>query len=163
MKTLYLLRHGKSDWDAEFDRDRDRPVSERGRKAARKIARYMASRGIRPDIVLCSDALRTRQTIGHVLDELEWPQNLVRYDGRLYLASVDGLYEVVRELEDGTSVLVVGHEPTLARAVARMTGRNDVDVPTGTLVGIELGIETWSAVGDGTGTLALHVKPRSLR
>ena len=94
MKSLYLLRHGKSDWDADFDRDRDRPISGRGRKAARKIARLMKERGIRPDIVLCSDALRTRQTIGHVLDELGWPQNVVRYDERLYLAAVDSLYVV---------------------------------------------------------------------
>ncbi|NNF04476.1 MAG: hypothetical protein HKN17_08415, partial [Rhodothermales bacterium] len=115
MKTLYLLRHGKSDWDAEFDRDRDRPIAKRGRRAALKIARFMIDREIRPETVLCSDALRTRQTIGHVLDELSWPQNLVRYDGRLYLAPVDRLYEVVSELNSESSALVVGHEPTLAR------------------------------------------------
>lgn len=162
MKSLYLLRHGKSDWDADFDRDRDRPISKRGRVAARKIARFLESRAIQPDVVLCSDALRTRQTIGHVLDELDWPQNLVRYDERLYLASVDGLYEAVRELDTELSALVVGHEPTLARAVARITGRTGVDVPTATLVGIELNVENWSDTGDGTGRLTIHVKPRSL-
>lgn len=163
MKQLYLLRHGKSDWDAEFDRDRDRPIGKRGRQAARKIARFMQAKDIRPDIVLCSDALRTRQTIGHVLDELGWPQNLVRYDERLYLAPVDRLYEVVGELDDEQSALVVGHEPTLARTVARMTGRTDVDVPTAALIGIELDIDDWSGARDGSGRLALHVKPRSLQ
>lgn len=163
MKTLYLLRHGKSDWDADFDRDHDRPIGKRGRKAARKIARFMDSRGIRPDIVLCSDALRTRQTIGNVLDELEWPQKLVRYEERLYLASVERLYEVVGELGQETFAMVVGHEPTLARAASRLTGASGIDVPTATLVGIELGIENWQDTDDEKGRLILHVKPRSLR
>lgn len=162
MKSLYLLRHGKSDWDAEFDRDRDRPIGKRGRRAARKIAGFMESHDIRPDIVLSSDALRTRQTIGHVLDELDWPQNLVRYDERLYLAPVERLYEVVHELESETSVLVVGHEPTLARAVSRITGTSGIDVPTATLVGIELDVERWAEMNDGAGRLVLHLKPRSL-
>ena len=162
MKTLYLLRHGKSDWDADFDRDRDRPIGRRGRQAARKIARYMDANNIRPDVVLCSDALRTRQTIGHVLEELDWPQNLVRYDERLYLASVERLYEVVGELGTEAIALIVGHEPTLARTVARMTGRTDVDVPTAAFIKIELDVEDWSDAGDRMGRLALHVKPRSL-
>jgi len=163
MKTIYLLRHGKSDWDADFDRDRDRPIGKRGRRAARKIARFMETNDIHPDIILCSDALRTRQTIGHVLDELEWPQSLVRYDERLYLAPVERLYEVIRELTDESSALVVGHEPTLARAAARMTETPDIDVPTATLVGIALDIEGWQETEDESGRLTLHVKPRSLQ
>ncbi len=62
MKTLIFFRHGKSDWDAEYHGDHNRPVAKRGRKAAKLMGRFLASTGQVPDSVVTSSALRARST-----------------------------------------------------------------------------------------------------
>ena len=54
MKTIYLIRHAKSSWeDLNLD-DHERPLNERGKKAAGRMARYLEGIGIQPEICLCS-------------------------------------------------------------------------------------------------------------
>ena len=70
MKRVWLLRHAKSSWDDELLGDHERPLAPRGRKAAARIARWAAANGLRPDLVLCSTAVRARATLEIVLPEL---------------------------------------------------------------------------------------------
>src|SRR5262249_52446572 len=71
MKTLHLLRHAKSTWrDIGLD-DHDRPLSKRGRGAARAMAKHMKRAGIEPDIVLCSTAVRARGTLKPIAKRLK--------------------------------------------------------------------------------------------
>src|SRR5439155_14129399 len=66
VRYLYLLRHAKSSWDDAGLEDHDRPLSPRGRKAAGKMADHLRASGTRPALVLCSSALRARQTLERV-------------------------------------------------------------------------------------------------
>ena len=66
MKTLHVLRHAKSDWGDSSLRDFDRPLNERGWKAAKSMGRVMRERGIAPDLVLVSPAARTTETLARV-------------------------------------------------------------------------------------------------
>jgi phosphohistidine phosphatase len=63
VRTLILLRHGKSNWSDSTLADIDRPLAPRGERASKRIAKYMRRRKIRPDLVLCSTSVRTRQTL----------------------------------------------------------------------------------------------------
>ena len=67
MLRLYLLRHAKSDWSGPGIADFDRPLSNRGFKAAPRMGRFMAEQGCTPERILCSAAMRTRQTLAAVL------------------------------------------------------------------------------------------------
>ena len=67
MTTLLLLRHAKSSWDTMSLPDYDRPLAKRGRKAAPLIGAEIAQLGLRPDLILCSGAVRTRETLDLVL------------------------------------------------------------------------------------------------
>ena len=62
MKTLFILRHAKSSWDNSALTDFERPLNERGRRDAPRMGRLMRERALRPDVILCSPAERTRQT-----------------------------------------------------------------------------------------------------
>ena len=62
MKLLTLLRHAKSDWGDPGLADFDRPLNERGRSDAPRMGKWMAVSGFVPDTVLCSTAVRTRET-----------------------------------------------------------------------------------------------------
>ena len=94
MRRLYLLRHAKSAWDDPALRDRDRPLAPRGRKAAKRVARWANKHGVRPQLVVCSSAVRAQQTLQLVLPGLGEPDVLVEVT--LYAAGAETLLTRIR-------------------------------------------------------------------
>src|SRR5258705_13969781 len=111
MKTLFILRHAKSSWKDKDQRDFDRPLNERGKKAAETIGRYIRKEGISPELILSSTAVRARQTTDIVVRTTKL-QSELRYDERIYEASPSRLVEVISQIDEKlNSVLIVGHNP----------------------------------------------------
>src|ERR687885_612701 len=99
MKTLTLLRHAKSGWDDPVQRDFDRPLNAKGRRAAQTIGRHLRAQGCRFDHVIASPAARVQQTLAEVGDG--YGEALApHWDRRIYLASAATLLDLVRELPD---------------------------------------------------------------
>ena len=122
MRTLQLLRHAKSSWDDPALDDHDRPLSERGRAAAALVGARLAAAGAAPGLILCSTALRARETCEGVVAAFDAPPPC-RYDERLYLASGGRILDLVGALGDEAParVMAIGHDPglrTLAAALA---------------------------------------------
>ena len=110
--TLYLLRHAKSSWDEPL-RDHERPLDARGVRDARAAGRLLAEQGWRPDLVLCSTAVRTRQTWRHAVDAGA-DAGEVRYTDAVYEASAGRLLELVQATEEAVgSLMLIGHGPGL--------------------------------------------------
>jgi phosphohistidine phosphatase len=163
VKRLHILRHAKSSWDDEGLPDHERPLAPRGEKAAARIAEHVRSEGIAPELVLCSTALRTRQTLAALLPVLPGDVE-VRLEDELYGASLDGLLARLREIDDSVgAVLVIGHNPTLHALALALTGRGDVldRFPTGALATVGLA-GPWTELGEGKGELEGFVVPREL-
>lgn len=109
-KELLLFRHAKSSWATPGQADHDRPLNGRGRRAAVLMAGWMLREGWRPDLVLCSSALRTRETIALVMQTLPVP--LLLTEPGLYLASAARLRQRVRQVDDAVArLMVVAHNP----------------------------------------------------
>ena len=109
--TLILLRHAKSSWETPWP-DANRPLSRRGTQHAPLVARWLARHKLRPDRILCSPAVRCRETLAIFSDEMDLPGDLVRFDSRIYEADVRTLKNVIRPaLPDCRCLLVVGHNP----------------------------------------------------
>lgn len=162
MKTLLLLRHGKSDWDAPYGHDHDRPLAKRGRKAARKMGRWLAERGPVPDHIVSSTAIRARTTARRANDEGGWDAP-VTLDEVLYGASPDDVLALVRAEADATDVLMlVGHEPTWSETVDAFVGGFDAHFPTAAIARIDFDAAHWSEVGFGAGRLAWIARPREI-
>lgn len=165
MKRLFLLRHAKSSWDDPALADRDRPLAPRGRKAARRIARHLERAGIEPELVLCSPAVRARQT----LERLELPPSVpVELDERLYAASAASLLARLRELPESVgSVLVVAHNPGLGELALELAAggpareRLAEKFPTGALATLAHD-GPWGALAPASCTLVDSVVPREL-
>jgi phosphohistidine phosphatase len=121
MHGLHLLRHAKSSWK-EGGEDHERPLSRRGREAARKIGRHLPEATGALDLVLCSSARRARETLDLVLAGFA-PRPHVLIERGLYLASREQLLERLRQLaEEDRNILLIGHNPALfelALALAR--------------------------------------------
>jgi phosphohistidine phosphatase len=167
MRTLYLLRHAKSSWDDPGLEDRERPLAPRGRKAAKKIARWAEEHDVRPQLVLCSDALRARQTLERVLPALGDPK--VSVEGALYAASKETLLGRVQTLPDEVeAAMLIGHNPGIADLVLALStpgeqrARAAEKLPTGALATLRAEVERWSGLRPGSASLVAFVVPREL-
>ncbi|PYS82450.1 MAG: hypothetical protein DMF67_12880 [Acidobacteria bacterium] len=161
MKRLLLMRHAKSSWGDGSLADFDRPLNERGLKAAPLVGRFMRKQKLRPDLILCSPAERARQTVSLVVEAAGLGVPL-RYDERIYEATSARLVEVVSQIEeDAGEAMLVGHNPGLEVLLERLTGESR-RMPTAALARVALDVEKWSKVHDGAGRVELFVKPREL-
>jgi phosphohistidine phosphatase len=113
-----LLRHAKSDWPDVPDRDR--PLAKRGQRDAPVIGRWLHDHGYQPEIVICSAALRTRQTWDLVAPELGGSPS-VTFEPRAYAASAITLLYLVRELPAACrAALLIGHNPGVSELASNL-------------------------------------------
>jgi phosphohistidine phosphatase len=167
VKRLFLLRHAKSARDDPTLRDRDRPLAPRGRKAAKRVARWAKKRGVRPQLVVCSNAVRAQQTLQRVLPGLGEPA--VWVEVTLYAGGVETLLARIRTLPDEVDeAMLVGHNPglrdllLLLAAPSSLRERAHGNVPTGALAELEADVERWADVSPGEARLTEFVVPREL-
>ena len=161
MLTLYLLRHAKSSWDDESQPDFERPLSNRGRKAAAHIGEFMQEKRIDFDLVLVSTAVRTRETIELIKERAKF-RGEVRYDERIYEATVSQLLDVIAQVDsDRESVLLVGHNPGIEGLLTLLTGEQQ-HVTTANFAKIKVKATKWSANFAGKGTLEWLVRPKEI-
>lgn len=170
MKTLTLLRHAKSAWDDPVERDFDRPLNGRGRRAAHRMGRYMRDEGLTFDHVVASPALRVQQTIAGVEDGYGSMLS-PHYDRRVYMASAAALLDLVQSLDDAHGrVLMIGHNPGLEDLVLMLVPqteaglRDEVEIkyPTATLAEMRFDADHWADVDERTGVLVRFMRPREL-
>ena len=168
MHTLHLLRHAKSSWADEGLPDHDRPLAPRGVKNAKRMAEHLRTVEMAPDLVLCSTALRTRQTLELVAPALaDAPIELA---DDLYGASLEALLERLRRLPDSVgTVLVIAHNPGLEDLALHLAApgpiRDELAVkfPTGALASLEIGQGSWADLRPGGAKLVSFTAPRSLQ
>ena len=112
MHRLHLLRHAKSGWEEGVE-DNERPLSRRGREAARRVGESLPSALEAIDLVLCSTAVRTRETAELVLAGIATPPRIL-YEEVLYLAAAAALLRRLSQLDESVgAVMVIGHNPGL--------------------------------------------------
>ncbi|MEM8644230.1 MAG: histidine phosphatase family protein [Pseudomonadota bacterium] len=171
MLTLSLLRHAKSSWKNPALPDRERPLNTRGMDDAPAMGRAMSERGLDPELVLCSSAQRTVDTLALVLPELKIEPKVV-YADALYHSTPDGMLDMLRDLQPGArSVLLVGHNPEIQELALGLTGGGPKEFrdklsekyPTAGLAVINFTEGLWSSVDMGSGSLSLFLVPRDVR
>ncbi len=162
MKTLILMRHGKSDWAEGGQPDFERPLAPRGIKASKQAGRLLAQAGLRPDRVICSAAERARKTA-----ELAYGaggfSGFFEIKPELYETSAEGALEVIRRHgQDASVLLVVGHEPTSSGLISLLVGGGRHEMVTAALAGIEADVDSWTELQPGRATLSFLFPPRLL-
>ena len=174
MRTLTLLRHAKSGYDDPLLRDFDRPLNDRGRRAAVTIGRWLRAaqdRGEMPDHdhVAASPAVRVRQTIDGVEEGLRGRLAPV-YETRIYLASSATLTELVAGFPDyHNHAMLIGHNPGLEDLLLELVPpggdlrpQAELKYPTATLARLDLDIDRWAQIDGGRAVLTHFIRPRDL-
>jgi len=112
MRTLTLMRHAKSSWDDPAQADHDRPLSGRGEKAAKLMAKRLEASGYRPDLVIVSSARRTQQT-AEALQAAYNGSLTLQTEPHLYESGPEAYADVIRGVDDGIAhLMLIGHNPT---------------------------------------------------
>ena len=168
MHTLYLLRHAKSSWADSALRDHERPLAPRGRRDAKRIATHLARLGIEPELVLCSSAERTRETL-ELLRPALGATAMVRLEPKLYAASSETLLERIRAVSEAiTSVMLIGHNPGLQQLALALASagaelkRLEAKFPTAALATLTVPNIMWSHLSQDDAVLAAYVVPKQL-
>ena len=171
MLTLSLLRHAKSSWKDPTIDDHDRPLNTRGKAEAPVMGKAMAEHGLDPDLVLCSTARRTRDTLQLVLPALKSEPKVVYEDG-LYHGTPQEMLDLLHEVTPGvTQVLLVGHNPELQSFALDLIGsgpkllkdRLEAKYPTAGLVVLRFQSGAWKDIAVNSGKLELFLTPGDVK
>ncbi|WP_428682838.1 SixA phosphatase family protein [Sphingopyxis sp.] len=171
MKTLTILRHAKSGWDVQVERDFDRPINARGRRGAELVGQYVKRQAMPVDRIVASPAVRVTET----LDLFQPAANLDMiepvWDRRIYLASAATLIDVLRDTgKDAENLLIAGHNPGLEdlalmlvpEAGGELRERVEEKLPTSALVRLELDITDWQALDVNMARIVDFIRPRDI-
>jgi phosphohistidine phosphatase len=170
MLTLSLLRHAKSSWSGSRLKDIERPLSERGERDAPHMGAFMAQQRLVPDLILCSPAVRTRQTLDLVLPRLKASPEIL-YEETLYPGAPAAMLKRLQRVASSVRhVMLIGHNPglqALAQALAADGAEEDLEalaekLPTGGLAVIAFDRASWDKVKAGVGHLKLFMVPKRL-
>lgn len=171
MRTLTLYRHAKSTWEDLSLDDMDREINQRGEKAAKAMGAYMAEQNISPNIVLCSSAKRTRQTL-----ELTQPffatEPTTLFEDKLYLAEPEDLMSEIEKTDNSHEhVMVLAHNPGLHILALSLTPKEDKNsrdllkenFPTAAIAVFDFDdLNAWSDIQNQKSKLRLYMRPKAL-
>lgn len=170
MRQIFLLRHAKSSWDDPSLDDFERGLNNRGRKSARAMAKYLAKAHMRPAMILCSAAVRTRATYEIIEPKLAGVP--VSFENELYEAAKGDLLDRLHRLDDHlASVMLIGHNPGLERLTSFLcAGHGESKAlahlsekfPTGALAVLETKSPRWAGLDEGDCRLVEFVRPGDL-
>jgi phosphohistidine phosphatase len=154
MKRVIIVRHAKTIQHG-YDQDFDRTLTERGEDNANRISLEMVKAGIVPDLIISSPAVRTTQTAKIYARNLGYPAGNVRYEKKLYSGMLTtNFIRMLQEVDDRhTTVMVVGHNPTVYNFLDALLPGFLLDVPTCSTVVMEFDIDAWPDLSDYSGRM----------
>lgn len=158
MKTLLLMRHAKSDWDADYSADHERPLNDRGLRSARLMGRLIAGLDLTPNHVMSSTAVRARTTAALASDAGDWRAHIDLESG-FYGSGPEAVLDIAALSPNVERLMLVGHQPTWGMIVNRLTGAV-ADMKTASVAAIAFMIDDWGDLGGAQGVLTSLQHPR---
>ena len=145
-KSVIFFRHGKSDWDAQYDSDHDRPLAKRGIRDARLMGKFLSKRAEVPDLILSSTALRTRETTKLAMEAGNWDVD-VELEKKIYGASLEEIINIIKSQDNKyNSICLVGHEPIFSTIITLIDNKKKIKFPTATMARISFSTSDWKRV-----------------
>jgi len=163
MKTIYFIRHAKSGWSIPDTSDFERTVSKKGKKDINTMGSYLALRGIKPDLILSSCALRAQQTTDLLAEKIAF-QGEKYYLQELYLTSVEVIQEIISIQDDEINTMfIVGHNPQLHELANSLMDEHISKFPSLGIIAIDFDTETWSTIAEVKGEIDFFIFPKQFK
>ncbi len=162
MKNLLIMRHAKSDWGNNLP-DIERPLNNRGKKAAPLMADYLKKVKKKPDIILSSPAKRALST-ALIMKEILGLDKDIKIVKVFYFGFMNELIDSIKDIDNTyDTVLIVGHNPVWEDLVSDLTGAADYIMPTAAIASIIFNTDDWQKITETDSTLEWSVTPKSLK
>jgi len=146
MRSIILFRHGKSDWEAKYSKDHERPLAKRGIKAAKKMGQLLSKRNETPDLLISSTALRARKTAELATNNGKWTAD-TKYEKLIYGGSVNTLLSILKKQNDmHETICLVGHEPIFSSFIEKITNTKWIKFPTAAMAKIIFKTDKWDEI-----------------
>ena len=163
LRELMLLRHAKSDWKNDDLVDIERPLSDKGKKNAAKMGKWLTQQGLMPDLILASPAVRAQQTLKRICNECS--ADAVTVD-ELYLADVPALLDILADTPHAERIMVIGHNPgleSLLNLLLHDVTPTEVQLfPTCAMAHLILP-DDWTQIEPGSAKLQQFITPKILK
>jgi phosphohistidine phosphatase len=153
------MRHAKSDWNADYERDHERPLNQRGVRSARYMGQVLSDEGQVPALVITSTAVRARTTAELANEAGDWDAEIV-LDSNLYGSDAESAIRVASDAPDVGRLMLVGHQPAWSTLISVLTGER-VEMKTATVAVVEFAIDEWGGLAAGQGRIVAVFHPRS--
>ncbi len=163
MKTLYLVRHAKSDWGNACS-DFQRTLNERGLKAAPYMAALLKEKKVIPELVIASPANRALCTAELFCEILGYPKELIQQQIEIYEGGAGRLLKIVQQINDScNTAMIFGHNPTMTDFSNLLAGHNVDSLETCGVVRLDMGITSWKEAAPDTGNFVWYEFPKKHR
>jgi phosphohistidine phosphatase len=162
-KILYLVRHAKSSWKDASLADIDRPLNERGRRNAPRMAEWLVAQAEPPELIVSSPANRALTTARAMAEALGLGAEDIEVDQELYFSGTHGMLRSLERVDDGFQrVMMVGHNPVMTRLLNQLTGADVWNMPTCAIAMIGFDMDSWGLVDCTAGELLAYQTPKLL-
>jgi phosphohistidine phosphatase len=163
MKTMYLVRHGKSSWENQAQHDQERPLIEKGISRTRKIADYLAQKQVNPQLIISSVAVRAYETAKILAARFNYPEENIVREQAIYLNGASALENTVLSLDDNINeVMIIGHNPDMTNFANVFLTQKISYLPTTGVVGIRFDTLQWKEIFMSDWKTVLVITPRTL-
>jgi len=162
MKTIFLVRHGKSE-DGYDKTDFERNLLPKGEKKTKKIAQYLVEKNCKPQKMIISAANRTRQTAEIIGAALGIPNSDIIETKQLYLASAEDMLTYIYGLDDQvSSIMIIGHNHGISDLASYLSNSNLEWMSTSAVIAVRIDTNKWIDLDLSSKTLLFNIKPSSI-
>lgn len=145
MKSVIIIRHAKSSWDNVGESDFDRPLNERGKEDAPKMAKRLLEREVSIDAFISSSAKRARKTAALFIKEFDGDKEDIILVPELYLAGPDAFYDAIAKAPaSANTIALFSHNPGITEFANELTNVRIDDMPTCAIFAVKVDIKEWS-------------------
>ena len=164
MKTLYILRHAKSSWEFNELSDHDRPLNKRGRSDAPLMGQELSARGVQPNLIVSSPAVRALTTATLAGKEMGYDPDDIAVDERIYGAGKEDLLEVVQGVSDDVDYLMlVGHNEAITEFANLLAPERISSLPTAGVVALEFNCGSWHDISKENASMLFYDFPKNYK
>ncbi|MDQ3048539.1 MAG: histidine phosphatase family protein [Bacteroidota bacterium] len=164
MKTLYLVRHAKSDWDNASLQDIDRPLNTRGYKDAHAMSDLLKKQAIQPDLIISSPAVRALTTALIFSRNFKMDAGNILILPDLYHTNAATYREVLGKMDDKyNSIMLFAHNPVISDLAMSLHPSFAEEMPTCAIAGIRFKSKSWNKLMDEQGEAILFDYPKNTR
>ena len=143
MKTLFLIRHAKSDWGDPTLEDSKRGLNKRGKRNIPIMAKALREKKIKPDLIISSSAKRAKLTAKGLAKELGYDKKILFLKG-LYFCEPSTWFDVIRDIDDKyENIFIVGHNPEITEVTNMLIDDYIDNVPTLGIIGFKVSVKKW--------------------